>query len=700
MGFNHLVNTELFSEAANDFRRNNGHYTKAPRGSKEYYEYWEMQEQRCMLGFEIGGMWIPGRMYFWLNFFQVYQVPRALMRKQATEFQKYGKLRGAPIADKDWDFPSFYEVHWEWWNYKHIAWNGGTFEGLYCPGGKHIGCAKTRGAGFSYLEACDGVYNYNFIPGSQNYYFASREDFLVGDAILDKVEHNLDFINKHIPFWKQNRQKGNSLKQMEFKASFVDTQGQLQGDMSAIMGIIVNDPNKTRGKRGRKITFEESGSFRNLKQALEISLGSLRDGASQIYVGQASIFGTGGEEGPSIEGLEDIFYNPAVWDMIEFPNRWEEGYEATKCGYFVPCTSMNPLAMTDNGALLYDLAVKADDEERDKKKKSSDPKALDRRKAEYPRKPSESFQRLNNNGFNIAEIDAQIRRVESNRALQSFLRAGDLIRTETGPQFLPNVNAKPILKFPHENGDDLAGAITILEKPVLGPNQKVPAGMYMVIVDPYYKEESESTTSLFSVQVWKQYNRLDPANEGLPVAWWAGRPLLLDQAYDIIFKLADYYNAQVQSEIAGGGQGIVDYARKTKQLHKIEFEPEFLHNKEIGKNGKNRTYFMNMATEKKILGLKYFQDWHMQQRGSDENGQPVLNIHRVYDLALLREMRKYNDKGNFDRVSTAIIAMYMLKENVHKQIVIEDDKDSFFNNRVLFGADVNATSDQGVTTSY
>lgn len=700
MAFNYLVNTELFSEAANDFRRNGGHYTKAPRGSKDYYDYWELQERRCMEGFMVGDLWIPGRMYFWLNFFQVYQVPRALMRKQAAEFQKYGKLLGAPIADKDWDFPSFYEVHWEWWNYKHIAWNGGSFDGTSCPGGKHIGCAKTRGAGFSYLEACDGVYNYNFIPGSQNFYFASREDFLVGDAILDKVQHNLDFINKHIPYWKQNRQKGNSLKGMEFKASFIDSMGMEQGDMASIMGIIVNDPNKTRGKRGRKITFEEAGSFRNLKSALEISLGSLRDGASQIYVGQASVFGTGGEEGPSIEGLEDIFYNPAVWDMIEFSNRWEEGYESTKCGYFVPCTSMNPLAMTDNGALLYDLAITADDLERAKKLKSSDPKALDRRKAEYPRKPSESFQRLNNNGFNIAEIDAQIRKVESNRALQSFLRSGDLVRTEIGIQFLPNVNARPITKFPHENGDDLTGAVTILEKPVLDHRQKVPAGMYIVNVDPYYKEESESTTSLFSVQVWKQYNRLDPANEGLPIAWWAGRPLLLDQAYDIIFKLADYYNAPIQSEIAGGGQGIVDYARKTKQLHKIEFEPEFLHNREIGRNGKNRTYFMNMAVDKKILGLKYFQDWHMQQRGVDENGLPVLNIHRVYDLALLREMRKYNDKGNFDRVSTAIIAMFMLKENVHRQVDLEEEKENFFTKRLLFGADSSLVADTGLTTSY
>lgn len=697
MSFHKLVNTAYFSDAANDYRRNGGYYCKAPRGSREYYEYWEEQERRCMVGYTVGDLWIPGRMYFWLNFFQVYQVPRKIMRKLAAEQKKYGKLLNAPIADKEWDFPSFYEIHYDWWNYKHIAWNGGTFGEVTSPGGKHICCAKARGAGWSYLEACDGVYNYNFIDGSKSYYFASTEPYLVGDAILDKVQYNLDFINKNIPYWAQNRQKKNTL--LHQRASYIDSQGIERGTISEIMGIVVNNPNKPRGKRGRKITFEEAGSFKNLKAALEISLGSLRDGSSAIYVGQASVFGTGGEEGPSIEGLEDIHSNPHQFDMLAFPNWHEPGYEMTECGFFVPTTHVNPLFMDDEGNLDLPAALVADELERDKKKKSSDPKVLDRRKAEYPRFPSEAFQRLNASGFNIAEIDAQIRKIESNQALQSFIRHGDLTRGEQGVEFVPNAHAKPILKYPHESGDDLKGAVTILEKPVLGIDGKVPAGLYNVIVDPYYKEESESTTSLFSVYVIKQYNNLDPANEGLPVAWWAGRPVLLDQAYDAMFKLADYYNAMIQSEIAGGGQGIIDYARKTKQLEKCEFEPEFLHNKEMGKPGRNRSYFMNMSTDKKQLGLKYLQDWHMQPRGVDENGNPVLNIHRVYDLALLREMRKYNDKGNFDRVSAMIIGMFMLKENVARKLQIQENISSFYE-RPLFGSGpASSTEYSGAVTS-
>lgn len=686
MGFHSLVNTSQFSEAANDFRKH-GAYTRAPRGSREYMEYWHLQEERCKSGFISGGLWIPGRYYFYLNFAPISKIPDAVALLAYNEAKdKNGKI-SKRTAEKIMDFPRFWEIDYEWFNFKNIAWNGGTFMGVNSEGGKNIACLKTRGAGFSYKEAADGVYNYNFIDGSKSYYFAAMEEFLIKDGILNKVQPMLDFINQEIPYWKQNRQKKNTL--MHQKASYVDEFGEERGTFSEIMGVAVDNPNKTRGKRGKKIVFEEAGSFPNLKKALEVSIGSLKDG--DFHVGQVSVFGTGGESGPGIEGLDDIFNNPTAWNMLEFPNIWEGGFTGTECGYFVPCYRANNAYIDKDGNVDMPAAIAADDKERELKKNSKDPKTLDNRKAEYPRNPSEALQRMTNTTFVIAEIDAQIRRIQTNKGIQALIRYGDLVRGSesitalNGVEFIPQTKevANPILEYPHKNGADLTGCVTIFERPYIDISGKVPAGIYQIVFDPYYKEEADDKTSLFAIYVIKQDNNIDPSFAQLPVASFVGRPTKINRNYEVLFMLADFYNCNVQGEIAGGGQGVVDYAKKNKFLHRVDFEPEMLHHKEIGNSTKNRSYLMNMAVDRKNLGITYLEEWHMEQRGVDESGNPIYNIHKIYDLGLLREMRKFGS-GNCDRISAMIIAMFMLKNNVIRRTQTKRQNTGFFN-RELFG---------------
>lgn len=694
--FNKLVNTRYFSEAGLDFYKNEGAYTKAPIGSREYKEYWDLQDERCLNGYSVGDLWIPGRHYFYLNFCPISRVPESTLMKIMEESR--GKRNGISKAtlSKIMEFPRFWEIDYQWYNYKYIAANGGSFNGVTSPGGQHICCGKARGAGFSYKEASDGVYNYNFIPGSKSYYFASIAQYLDTDGILNKAQYMMDFINTNCHEWKQNRQKKNTV--LHQRASYIDEFGNEKGSMSEIIGIVVDDPEKVRGKRGAKITFEEAGSFKNLKKAISTSVASIKDGG--FTVGQMTVFGTGGEEGPSIEGLEDVFYNPEVFNMLAFPSP-EEGYEHTECGFFVPCTMANPMFMDIEGNIDLTAAREYEMGQRAVKAKSKDPKELDRRKAEYPLSPSELFQRLTVNMFNIGEVDAQIRRVESSSAIQSFIRYGSLVSSETensGYQFVPMTQekAKPVIQYPHKKGDDLSGCITIYEKPFINQSGQVPIGLYSIVFDPYYKEEAEDLTSLFVAYVIKQYNNISPLSEGLPVASYIGRPQQQDVAFRNLFALTAYYNSTVQGEIAGGGQGVLDYAKRTRQLEKVEFEPEMLHNKEIMSNQRNRSYLMNMIGERKRLGLTYLADWHMQPRGLDEKGNIITNTQRIYDLGLLREMRRFDGKKNADRISAMIIAMFVLKEKAARVIVDRQATDSFYN-RELYGSN---TVSGDMTTAF
>lgn len=702
MSFHHLVNTRYFSEAAIGFKKNGRRYTTAPKGSRDYYEYWEEQDRRCMFGYKVADLWIPGRMYFWLNFFPMFRVSEEVMARALAKRMETGKI-GITVAEKEQQFPSFWETHYEWWNFKHIAWYGGEFMGIKSEGGQHLGCLKTRGAGWSYLEACDGVYNYNFIPGSKSYYFAGAEPYLQGDAIMDKVQSGLDWINEHCSYWKQNRQVKKSI--MHQKASYLDAFGVERGSHSEIIAQIVDKPSKTRGKRGRKASFEEGGSFPCLEDALEVCMGSMRDGS--VYVGQISVFGTGGETGPGIQGLENIFRNPAAWDMMCFPNIWEDVMEGAECGYFVPCWRANSFMMDAEGNVDMPAAIQDDDIAREKKQKSGKPKDLDRRKAEYPRTPGEALQRLTGNGFNGDEIDKQILKLQSSMELKGMIRHGKMEYIDgEGVQFVPQPKniARPIEDYPHKNtkGDgntnDLTGCVSIIERPFVDQLGKVPPGMYLMTFDPYYKEESIDLTSLWSWKIWKLDNKFDLSFTNVPVAWCAGRPTKYEDNHDRMFKAADFYNCMIQGEIAGGGQSVVTYAKSHRKLHRLCHEPEMAHNKELASKAAGNAYLMNMNTDRKKTGIMYLEDWHMDIRGIDDKGDMIYNVNRIYDIAWLKEMRRYNPEvGNFDRISDALPAMFMLKENyVIGKKARRESKD--FYSRSLFGGEESA--EQGMTTTY
>ena len=87
-----FVNTREFSPEAKSFIKN-GYYTNSPEGTYAYREYWDEQTQRCLNGFEVGGVRITGAHYFYLNFTQI----------KATV--KTGKLERKILT-----FPSFLDM--------------------------------------------------------------------------------------------------------------------------------------------------------------------------------------------------------------------------------------------------------------------------------------------------------------------------------------------------------------------------------------------------------------------------------------------------------------------------------------------------------------------------------------------------------------------------------------------------------------
>jgi hypothetical protein len=190
---------------------------------------------------------------------------------------------------------------------------------------------------------------------------------------------------------------------------------------------------------------------------------TMRQGSKTL--GTMVAFGTGGEEGPGFEGMEELFYHPEAYDCLPFENDWDAGAMGTHCGYFVPIYKNLDGFIDKDGNSLVNEAIEYEESQREKKKKGNDPKAFDQYIAEMPFTPQEATLQVTANTFDVSSLKEQYNRVIAND-LQKIGVAGEMYYDSKGKvSFRPDFNLKPITKFPHRKDDNLTGAIVVYEPP-------------------------------------------------------------------------------------------------------------------------------------------------------------------------------------------------------------------------------------------
>jgi intein/homing endonuclease len=271
-----LDNYHKFTEAADTFKEN-GYYTAAPRGTKEYREFWQRELDRCIDGYMTDdGEYITGYYYFYLNYCPILQSAE----REYTD--KYGNTYIK--KDRKRDFPKFYDYDRAYFDAIEMA------ERSF----KHLSVIKKRGAGYSFKGGAMLCRNFYCIPDSRSYAIAAEMEFLTRDGLLTKAWEFMDFIDQNTA-WSKKRQKVDT--RTHKRASIVTDVAGVKteiGYKSEIMGIsLKNDPQKARGKRGKLILWEEAGKFPNLKTAWQIAQPSVEDDDGKAY-GLMIAFGTGG----------------------------------------------------------------------------------------------------------------------------------------------------------------------------------------------------------------------------------------------------------------------------------------------------------------------------------------------------------------------------------------------------------------------
>lgn len=462
----HIKNTKKFCEAAEFFKVHKC-YTLAPRGTTDYVKYWERETDRCLNGYTApDGDQITGYHYFYLNYCPI-------MRLDETEYtDRNGDTRKR--RERIFDFPKF-------WDYDYYYFNAVEEAETV---GKHMAVLKCRQRGYSFKGAAMLVRNYELIPGSKNFAVASEQKFLVGDGLLTKAWQIMDFIDKNTAWAKQRLTSTRMERVSGYKVTDEFGKQTEQGYLSSITGITLkNDPERIRGTRGRLVLWEESGKFPSLLDAWRVEQPAVEtdDG---VAFGLMISFGTGGTEGASFDGLKELFYKPKAYNVLSFPNIWDDNAEQTECGFFVPAWS-NLESFDEDGKYIYmdedgnsfrEKTIEELIKQRNIiKDGGASQQSIDRFISERPIKPQEAVLELGKNIFPRKLLMDQLTRLRTNKKLQNMKHIVDLSWDGSGNIIATEKKTGDITNYPLKKDQKPAGSIVIWEYPVKDP----PFGLYI-----------------------------------------------------------------------------------------------------------------------------------------------------------------------------------------------------------------------------
>lgn len=635
-----LHDTDKFRQAAIFFQQH-GCYTLAPRGTTDYNKYWEQETDRCLNGYTApDGEGITGYNYFYLNY-------SPIMRLKEEEYtDREGNLRKR--RQRILEFPSF----WDYDYYYFCAIEQAELEG------KHMAVLKCRQRGYSFKGGSMLVRNYMLIPGSKNFAIASEQKFLIGDGLLTKAWQIMDFLDKHTAWAKQRLVSTRMERTSGYKITDEFGKQTEQGYLSSITGITLkNDPERVRGTRAKLVLWEEGGKFPSLLDAWRIEQPSVETDDGKAF-GLMIAFGTGGTEGASFEGLKELFYKPKSYNVLSFPNIWDEGRENTECAFFVPAYS-NLESFDDDGNQVYmdrdgnsykEKAIQNLIDQRNKVKDGgASQQSIDRFISERPIRPAEAVLELGKNIFPRKLLMDQLTRIRTNKKLQSMKHIVDLEWDGNGQVKATEKPNGDITNYPLKKGDKPHGSVVIWEYPVKDP----PHGLYIGGCDPYDHDDS-FTNSLGSTFIFKRV-RAGEAWTDVIVAEYSGRPDTAEEYYENVRKLLTFYNARLLFE--NERKGIYPYFTNKHCDYLLADQPDKIIS-EVFKDSKvQRRKGCHMTKQIRAYGEGLILEWLLDEF---EEGHP--NVERVYSEPLIEELIENDGVRNVDRVIALCMVMIYREE--------------------------------------
>lgn len=247
-----LENMDYFRPTALHFKKYGTLTNLRPNANpnSEFGKWIREERKRCWYGYvrPSDGEWVPGPLYFYMNYCPIIQ---SRIRK------------GTKQADRVIDFPEMWEgIYWRF-HYMDQARSGGLYNDFM--GGNHGAELASRGKSKSYSMA--SILTHNFVLGENELACESitslatayQKEYLTKDGVLNKFVSMANFCAQHTQF--PRRRLKNSLQDMTWVMGYKDAELDIEkGTQNSVLGVSSkDDESKLRGKRAAFIGIEEFG---------------------------------------------------------------------------------------------------------------------------------------------------------------------------------------------------------------------------------------------------------------------------------------------------------------------------------------------------------------------------------------------------------------------------------------------------------
>ena len=370
----------------------------------------------------------------------------------------------------------------------------------------------------------------------------------------------------------------------------------------------------------------------------------------------------------------------------EFENIWNHNARHKTCGFFIPQVwSMEPY-IEDGNSLIMD-AWKYDRDDKAEQRHYQKAEDYIIYVAQRANSPADAFIDTKDNLFTSPILNTHVQWLydsdeahyysdgwyvsdQNNRV--KFLSKNQC--EEQGIKLHPYIN-----EVPFTSDTDIHGCVREYFSPFKTREGITPENLYFITVDTYRidkdKEQVNIKNSLYSIQCWMRTNPYTPYEGKRLVAEYCGRLDTMAENDRIALNMAIRYNCGILPE-AGTGE-IVSNFKVWGFRDKLMYDPTAFVDRSL-KLPNAQIGVVIGDGEKKLEGLRLLRDFIYEVVGKTEKGDNVYRLNQIHSLAFSLELQRYSLNGNYDRVSSAIVAMFEFKKDF---ILRKDDMEPF--NRII-----------------
>lgn len=672
--------------------------------------WWGTHKRKCIEGEWSGGKWMPGPVFFYVNFWKIkLTIPgtkgetisrpwlrdleweKGFLDAEARGFSGFKDdeecscHRIFELKDDEFQMElallpdvikqSLYKPNGTFKEYVHARdylrkiHKKNLGKPLYLNDAKNIMDIEARGGGKSYFASALIAHNFLFDGATDYDEYLERKrnkDYLTSQTLVGAIDakYSADLLNKvqlglsempggvkyngdFFPCPLLKTFKGSfhagkfveSIREVQIGKNWIE-----EGSRSSIHHrTFADNPLAGNGTRPNRVWLEEVGFMGNLIE----SLGALYDCTTKDYrqFGVIWMQGTGGAMASgATQAAEYVFYNPDEFNCLTFGDLYENSKKPI--AYFVPKhLTLNEFKDSEGNTNITE-AVNSVQKIRNKKAKAKDKSVLMKELENNPEKPSEAFLVPESSYFPTVEIKEWLAEVSGNPAKYLDLNYVGKIsfKAETQTYFFEDLqDVSPIREFPIKEPEE--GCLEIFELPRTNELGLIEPMRYIAGIDPFDKDSAQNG-SLGSIFI---FDRLTDRI----VAEYTGRPERSQIFYEKCRRLLIFYNATAMYE--SNLTGLFTYFEKKKALSLLADTPIQLRDVTVWKEGTNTSKGINATEQNNKKGREYYDNWLREPLGDAES---KLKLHTIRSIGLLKETSKWNNKGNFDRVSAMGMVMW------------------------------------------